>query len=182
MFIRALLINPIAAIAVLVLACSTLHAATPSSQAASAPTVHVAQDKSTTIDGITNLVRQKLTEGLKTDVLVTKAAGAKAEREIQGVSTLPLGGNAPMGAHGVPQRPVKKPKEEFMTMPTVASITGVGTKLQASLSNGKTVVPGDGFPLGDNFVTVDGISKQAVTFRRCKKDKCTVMASKVSGF
>ena len=152
------------------------QAATQPSPVAPATTV---QEKATTIDGITNLVREKLSEGLKTEVMVSKAAGAKAAREIQSTNAMPLGGTGQLNPYAPP---AKKPKEEFLTIPAVASITGVGAKLRASLSNGKTVVPGESFPLGDTFVTVEGISKQAVTFKRCKKDKCALSTSKVSGF
>ncbi len=155
------------------------HAAPPA-----APPATASGPTPATIESITQLSRQKVTETLKTEVLVTRAAGVKAERESKGISAIAAAAavGAPAAAAIAPPRPQKAPKEEFMTPPSVVSISGTGQNLKAMLSSGKVVVAGDSFALGSAYVTVESVSKDTVGFKRCVKTDCTRSVSKVAGY
>jgi hypothetical protein len=150
-------------------------AAAPTSASGAAPA---------TIESITQLSRQKVAETLKTEVLVTRAAGVKAERESLGLSAPPPGTalTGPAAAFAAPQRAPKPPKDEFMTLPSVLSISGTGQNLKATLSNGRNIVSGDAFAMGNANVTVESLSKDMVVFKRCVKSDCTRTMSKVTGY
>lgn len=157
---------------------SSSHAAPP----AAAPSA--SGPAPATIESITQLSRQKVAETLKTEVLVTRAAGVKAERESMGLSALPAGAalTGPAAAFAAPQRAPKPSKDEFMTLPSVISISGTGQNLKATLSNGRNVVTGDAFAMGNANVTIESLSKDSVVFKRCVKTDCSRTMSKVTGY
>lgn len=157
------------------------------SQAWAAPKEAVAAPVDASIGAITELARQVKVETLKKELRDLKSSGKEAApANVQAIlnSSLPMG----TGGRAVKQAAtaVASPAVAYgAEAPVVYSVAGMGGKLKATLSDGRSIAQGDKWLMGDFAYTAESVSAQGVVFKRCNTkaatDSCSNVARRVDG-